>query len=74
MKIFDKFFVAATKKKTPEALIFSCHIINVVLLWLMLKWYVILKDFLQLDSVHYHDDVVMILKSDLPNLKILMSG
>ena len=74
MKIFDKFFIAATKKKTPEALIFSCHIINLVLLLLILKWYEMLKDFFQLNSVRYHDDVVMKLKSDLSNLKILMSG
>ena len=41
--------------------------------WLILKWYTILEDFFLLDSVRYHDDVMTTLKSDLSNLKILMS-
>ena len=35
---------------------------NMVVLWLILKWYIILVDFFLLDSVHYHDDVKTILK------------
>ena len=44
-----------------------------MLLWLILKWYLILKDFSLLDSVPYRADVMTILKSDWSNLKILIS-
>ena len=53
---------------------FSCHNINMELLWLILKWYTIIEDFFLLGSVRYHDDVKTILKFDWSNLKILMSG
>ena len=43
----------------PEALIFNRHNRNIALLWLILKWYTILKDFFLLDSVRYLDDVMM---------------
>ena len=48
--------------------------LNVALLWLILKWYTILEDLFLLDSVRYREDVMMTLKSDWFNLKILMSG
>ena len=44
------------------------------LLWLIVKWYMILEDFVLLDSVRYRDNVMTILMSDWSNLKILMSG
>ena len=62
------------KRKSPEASIFSCHNINVTLLWLILKWYTILEDFFLQDSIRYHNDVMTIWKFDWFNLKILMSG
>ena len=43
-------------------------------MWLILKRYTILEDFFLLDSVRYRDDVMMTLKFDWFNLKILMSG
>ena len=58
------FLVAETEKKLSEALIFhSSRNIKWALLWLM-KWYTILEDFILLDSVRYHDDVMTTLKSD----------
>ena len=56
------------EKKSPGALIFNCHNINVALLWLILKRDTILEDFFLLDSVRYRDDV------HWSNLKILMLG
>ena len=44
------------------------------LLWLILNRYTILEDFFLLDSVRYCDDVMVTLKFDWYNLKILMSG
>ena len=55
---------------------FSCHNINMVLLWLILKWYTILEDFFLLDSVHYHDDVkttlkVWLVQSQDPDVRLI---
>ena len=57
-------------------MIFSCHNINVTLLWLILKRYTSLEDFFLLDSVRYRDDVMTTLKFDFDwsNLNILMSS
>ena len=62
------------KKSRLELWFFNCHNINVRLLWLILKRYTILEDFFLLDSVRYRDYVMMTLKFDWFNLKILMSG
>ena len=43
-------------------------------MWLILKWFTILEDFILLDSVRYRDDVMMKLKFDWSKLKKLMSG
>ena len=71
------FFVAATEKSRLKLWFFSCHNINVALLWLILKRYTILEDFFLLDfflRVRYHDDIMTALKFDWSNLKTLMSG
>ena len=71
----NNFFRSSNWEKSLLKLSFViCHNINVALLWLILKWNTILKDFFLLDSVHYHYDVITSLKSDWFNLKILMSG
>ena len=57
---------------STEALIFSCHNINVALSWLILKWYTILEDFFLLDSVRYRNNVMTKLKV-WSNIDILMS-
>ena len=57
-----------------ELKFFTCNNINMELLWLILNWYTILEDFFLLDSVRYHNDAKMTLKSDWSNLKILISG
>ena len=45
-----------------KLIFFSCHNINMTLLWLILKWYTNLEDFFLLDSARYHDDVKTALK------------
>ena len=44
------------------------------LLWVILKRYTILQDLFLLDSVRYRYDIMVTLKFDWSNLKILMSG
>ena len=45
-----------------------------LLLWVIMKRYMILEDSFLLDSVCYRDDVMTALKFDWSNLKIFMSG
>ena len=62
------------KKSRLKLWVFSCHNINVTLLWVILKRYTILEDFFLLDSVRYHEDVMTKLKFHWSSLKILISG
>ena len=55
---------------------FSCHNINMALLWLILKWYKIPEDFFLLISVRYHDDVkttskVWLVQSQDPDVRLI---
>ena len=43
------------------------------LLWLILKWHMILEDLFLLDSVRYCDNVMTILNCYWSNIEILMS-
>ena len=45
-----------------KLIFFSCHNINITLLWLILKWCTNLEDFFLLDSARHHDDVKTTLK------------
>ena len=55
---------------------FSCHNINMALLWLILKWYKIMEEFFLLNSVRYDDDVkttskVWLVQSQDPNIRLI---